>query len=102
MKKFEKIALKVCDCGALKPHVYFYADPEEEQSILPIPFGSVEGVEIFIDAHVAVGAISPEQKEVMMKVAKEAGLREKMSEEETLVIVPLLEAIAIVNELEKN
>ena len=75
MKKFEKMAVKICTCGALNTHVYFYADLEIEQSRLPVSFDSIELVEMFLDAHLAREFISAEQKAEMMKVAREANLK---------------------------
>lgn len=96
---FEKIALQICSCGAPKPHAYFYADPEiGEATKFPFPFTSIEGVEVFIDAHVTTKLISPQQKQEMMKVAKECGLQEKMDEDELLNIVPLAEEIVVMGD----
>ena len=97
-KLFENMALQICDCGAPKPHAYFYKDPKMgEGARFPYPFGSVEGVEKFIDAHITAKLVSIEQKEAMMKVAQEGGLQEKMSEEEASYVVPLAEELVVMS-----
>ncbi len=103
MRNFEKMTVKVCDCGVKRPHVYFYSDPEMgEYARFPYPFISVEGVEIFANAHVTAGLISVEQKEGIVKIAKEAGLQEKMDEEESSHVVPLAADIVAIGALVKK
>ena len=88
---FEKAVVKVCNCGAPKPHVYFYADPESgERGKFKIPFSSVKALGTFLDSQILGGFISKEQKEEMIKVAQEAGLQEEMDEVEKFLIVPLV------------
>ena len=97
-KLFQNMALQICNCSVKKPHAYFFKDPKMgERSRFPYPFGSIEGVEIFIDAHVKAKLISADQKEAMMKVAREGGLQEKMDKEEASYVIPLAEELGILS-----
>ena len=68
--------------------MYFYANSEPNVSgKFPIPFYSIQAVDVFLNSQIVIGFMSVEKKEELLKFAKEAGLQEKMDEDEIPTVI---------------